>query len=127
MFACLLTSLLCICVCHVGADRSHWLRRDENMIGRDEWAKVLLEDFKREIMAAHELISSNSNSPNHATSSVASTSPTVHVLVFYIFLCSFSNAFSALALLVGCQEGHPARKNLTDEVLAWLSSCAKCE
>jgi len=23
--------------------------------------------------------------------------------------------------LVGCQEGHPARKNVTDEVLAWLS------
>jgi len=31
-------------------------------------------------------------------------------------------AFSALTLLVGCQEGHPARKNLTDEMLAWLSS-----
>ena len=30
-------------------------------------------------------------------------------------------AFSALTLLVGCQEGHPAHKNLTDEVLAWLS------
>ena len=28
-------------------------------------------------------------------------------------------AFSALTLLVGCQEGHPVRKNLTDEVLAW--------
>ena len=24
-------------------------------------------------------------------------------------------AFTALMLLVGCQEGHPARKNLTDE------------
>ena len=36
-------------------------------------------------------------------------------------------AFSALMLLVGCQEGHPARKNLTDEVLAWLSSGAKCK
>ena len=55
-------------------------------------------------------------------------------------------AFSALTLLVGCQEGHPARKNLTDEVLAfrfrfisivarglkitvmaWLSSGAKCK
>ena len=30
-------------------------------------------------------------------------------------------AFSALTLLVGCQEGHPVRKNLSDEVLAWLS------
>ena len=25
------------------------------------------------------------------------------------------------------QEGHPARKNLTDEVLEWLSSGAKCK
>ena len=31
-------------------------------------------------------------------------------------------AFSALMLLVGRQEGHPARKNLSDEVLAWLSA-----
>ena len=36
-------------------------------------------------------------------------------------------AFSALTLLVGCQEEHPARKNLSDEVLAWLSSVAKCK
>ena len=36
-------------------------------------------------------------------------------------------AFSALMLLVGCQEGHSARKNLTDEVLAWLSTVAKCK
>ena len=36
-------------------------------------------------------------------------------------------AFSALTLLVRCHEGHPARKNLTDEVLAWLSSGAKCK
>jgi len=32
-----------------------------------------------------------------------------------------NSAFSALTLLVGWQEGHPARKNLSDEVLAWLS------
>ena len=36
-------------------------------------------------------------------------------------------AFSALTLLVGCQEGHPARKSLTDEVLAWLTSGDKCK
>ena len=40
-----------------------------------------------------------------------------------ILLCSVCS-LSALTLLVGCQEGHPARKNLTDEVLAWLSSGA---
>ena len=28
---------------------------------------------------------------------------------------------SVLTLLVGRQEGHPAHKNLSDEVLAWLS------
>jgi len=37
------------------------------------------------------------------------------------------SAVSALMLLVGCQEGHPAHKNLTDEVRAWLSSGAKCK
>ena len=30
-------------------------------------------------------------------------------------------AFSALMLLVGWQEGHPACKKLSSEVLAWLS------
>jgi len=32
-----------------------------------------------------------------------------------------SYAFSALMLLVGQQEGHPASKKLTGGVLAWLS------
>jgi len=36
-------------------------------------------------------------------------------------------AFSPLTLLFGCQEEHPARKYLSDEVLAWLSSEAKCK
>ena len=36
-------------------------------------------------------------------------------------------AISALTLLVGCQEEHPACKNLSDEVLAWLSSGAECK
>jgi len=31
------------------------------------------------------------------------------------------NAFSALALLVGRQEGHPACNKLSSEGLAWLS------
>ena len=37
------------------------------------------------------------------------------------------DAFSALTLLVGCQEGHLARKNLSGVVLAWLSCGEKCE
>jgi len=31
------------------------------------------------------------------------------------------DAFSALTMLVGRQEGHPACKKLSGEVLAWLS------
>ena len=43
-------------------------------------------------------------------------------------LClSECRAFSALMLLVGHQEGHPVRKNLTDEMMAWLSPGVKCE
>jgi len=38
--------------------------------------------------------------------------------VLHFNLCSF---FSALTLLVGRQEGHPACKKLSGEVLAWLS------
>jgi len=35
--------------------------------------------------------------------------------------CKIMQAFSALTLLVGRQEGHPACKKLSGEVLAWLS------
>ena len=60
----------------------------------------------------------------------------IHVTMFphyfIVFLINLSIvvirfAFSALTLLVGCQEGHPARKNVSDEVLGWLSSGAKCK
>ena len=36
-------------------------------------------------------------------------------------LCVCVYAFSALTLLAGRQEGFPDCKNLSDEVLAWLS------
>jgi len=38
---------------------------------------------------------------------------------------SVAKDISALTLLVGCQEEHPAHKNLSDEVLAWLSPATK--
>jgi len=38
-----------------------------------------------------------------------------------IYSMSMVDAFSALTLLVGQQEGHPACKNLSGGVLAWLS------
>jgi len=36
-------------------------------------------------------------------------------------------AFSALTLLVGRQEGHPACKKLSGGVLAWLSAWSKVQ
>jgi len=42
---------------------------------------------------------------------------------FFSFFC----AFSALTLLVGRQEGHPACKKLSGGVLAWLSLWGKMQ
>jgi len=36
-------------------------------------------------------------------------------------ICVYQVAFSALTLLVGRQEGHPACKKLSGGVLPWLS------
>ena len=44
----------------------------------------------------------------------------LHVFFFVI-------AFSALTLLVGRQEGHPACKKLSGGVLAWLSVCSEVQ
>jgi len=50
------------------------------------------------------------------------------MLIGYIYfgyfckLLAISNAFSALTLLVGRQEGHPACKKLSGGVLAWLTA-----
>ena len=48
---------------------------------------------------------------------------------FLLPLCKISSvdAFSALMLLVGRQEGHPACKKLSGEVLAWLSVWIKVQ
>ena len=43
----------------------------------------------------------------------------MHSLTY--LLTVFTLAFSALTLLVGRQEGHPACEKLTGGVLAWLS------
>ena len=42
------------------------------------------------------------------------------ILILFRYCYTFS-AFSALTLLVGWQEGHPACKKLSGGVLAWLS------
>ena len=40
---------------------------------------------------------------------------------FLVLLLQWTQPFSALTLLVGRQEGHPACKKLSGGVLAWLS------
>jgi len=47
-----------------------------------------------------------------------------HTLLTY---CLQSCAFSALTLLVGRQEGHPACKKQSGGVLAWLSVCSEVQ
>ena len=41
--------------------------------------------------------------------------------IFNLFSGLLPNAFSALTLLVGRQEGHPVCKKLSGGLLAWLS------
>ena len=43
------------------------------------------------------------------------------MMAFWDAVASAGCAFSALTLLVGRQEGHPAGKKLSSGVLAWLS------
>jgi len=45
--------------------------------------------------------------------------PPTKPFIFYFLLVT--DAFSALTLLVGRQEGHPACKKLSGGMLAWLS------
>jgi len=45
----------------------------------------------------------------------------VRYLDIYLFYVYGAVAFSALTLLVGRQEGHPACKKLSGGVLVWLS------
>jgi len=42
-----------------------------------------------------------------------------------MYMLSGLIAFSALTLLVGRQEGHPACKKLSGGVLVWLSVCSE--
>jgi len=42
-------------------------------------------------------------------------------MIYVKYLTYLDHAFSALKLLVGWQEGHPACKKLSGGMLAWLS------
>ena len=49
------------------------------------------------------------------------------LLFLIVLFFSALKSFSALTLLVGRQEGHPACKKLSGEVLAWLSVWSKVQ
>ena len=55
------------------------------------------------------------------TSSANGLEVMIMLYVYNSVVTGTTVAFSALTLLVGWQEGHPACKNFSDEVLAWLS------
>jgi len=55
----------------------------------------------------------------HADEYVTVVSALCHHII-YALLCN-EQTFSALTLLVGWQEGHPACKKLSGGVLVWLS------
>jgi len=42
-------------------------------------------------------------------------------MVYFVHFITFDVTFSAFTLLIGWQEGHPACKKLSGEVLVWLS------
>jgi len=50
----------------------------------------------------------------------------VRYLDIYLFYV-YDRAFSALTLLVGWQEGHPACKKLSGGVLVWLSGWSEVQ
>jgi len=55
-----------------------------------------------------------------AISSFSPVTPSVQIVINRLLLRRACYAFSALMLLVGRQEGHPACKKLSGGVLAWL-------
>jgi len=70
------------------------------------------------------LVISNHNSFRVLFDKIAS----VYFVGKYIYILALEvEYFSALTLLVGRQEGHPACKNLSGGVLAWLSIWSKVQ
>jgi len=64
----------------------------------------------------------------HAVQAPGRNAPLIQFLISTLGLPVYTLfvAFSALTLLVGRQEGHPACKKLSGGVLAWLSVWSEC-
>ena len=81
-------------------------RKQRNVLGQYDGFKGRLKT----LLFSHRLISDSVLNPRH----------TVVGFIFFLLLSAVC-AFSALTLLVGRQEGHPACKKQSGGVLAWLS------
>jgi len=94
-------------------------------IGNESAPKIIISNtslfFKTAISI---LVISNHNSFRVLFDKIAS----VYFAGKYIYILALEvEYFSALTLLVGRQEGHPACKNLSGGVLAWLSIWSKVQ
>jgi len=69
----------------------------------------------------------DSSSGYHQEEHLTFTDYTTTRTDFVLLISEYKMAFSALTLLVGWQEGHPACKKLSVGVLAWLSVWSKVQ
>ena len=83
----------------------------------------LLRTFKpwvidvNDTLLAYQITATIDRSQHHLSGSRVYMNMYLYIFIVY----SNSSTFSALTLLVGWQEGHPACKKLSSGVLAWLS------
>jgi len=63
----------------------------------------------------------------HAVRRLDYTDGQIQKIIHTVNCLNCLSAFSALTLLVGWQEGHPACKKLSGEVLAWLSDWSEVQ
>jgi len=73
-------------------------------------------------VAGATFMAAGSSAPELATAVIG-----VFIAKVSFYPCVLVYAFSALTLLVGRQEGHPACKKLSGGVLAWLSAWSEVQ
>ena len=95
----------------------------------DEWLVAVIVDEEGRVSHQNRYNTRSAQARKHdepqvITLTVIISSKHVRLSFFFSFSITFSvlyTAFSALTLLVGRLEGHPACKKLSCWVLAWLS------
>jgi len=85
--------------------------------------RIIFRRFEVNLFIEHQLLITVDSENIACKKHLIYTTTSEYVTTVHIRLNSSYTvfAFSALTLLVGRQEGHPACKKLSSEVLAWLS------